>query len=292
MEPAEVKPQSPQSDDNRSAKPVWVVMLKCWGIFVLMLFLFIDSNGFGQQQIDDAKTKPFSQMLEDSNYTTTFYASSKLALEGRCSDIYAPASAVSLAGTAYDRAAHQILPNFSRKLVAMCPYFPLVLLLLSPLTFLSPANAFVAWQIVSITALSVPATAQLYIKPIIYSFSAVLALVALFALHHFQRSQAGKPNMKQWPCCWGSSSCRSSVLAFSFKISQRSSSRAPRSTFSGRRFLPTILLAALYINVYALLVLIPGLSKLATPWLLSVAYLEIYRRLITHAFGQPGTTTT
>ncbi len=127
-------------------------LLKCWGILVLLLFPYMVTDGFHS----DSKVH-LSKVVEDSDYTTTLYASGKLALAGKYRTIYPPLAADQLSGNPYDIAAHQFLPNMSRSRTASCPYFPLAVLLFAPLTVLSPSYAFFAWQCLSVVALAVSA---------------------------------------------------------------------------------------------------------------------------------------
>ncbi|MGH9550764.1 MAG: hypothetical protein ACRD3W_15390, partial [Terriglobales bacterium] len=127
-------------------------VLRCWAVLVVLLFPYMTTDGFHS----DSKIH-LAKIVEDSDYTTTFYASGRLFLSHRLSEIYPPADAVALSGAAYDVAAHVILPNMSPHRTAICPYFPLVVLLFSPLTYLAPAHAFLAWQLLSLAALALSA---------------------------------------------------------------------------------------------------------------------------------------
>lgn len=94
-----------------------------------------------------------SSLVEMSDYTTTFYASSRLILSGRQNELYPPLTASSLHGAPYDVAAHQILPNFPSSLTAIYPYPPLVAAALAPLSLLPPHVALFAFQLCSLLAL-------------------------------------------------------------------------------------------------------------------------------------------
>jgi hypothetical protein len=130
-----------------------LLVLRTWAVLIMLLCPFIATDGFYTE-----KKIHLSQMVEDSDYTTTFYASGKLVLAHRLQDIYPPSQAQTLAKTAYDRLAHEYLPYMPKSKIAVCPYFPLAPLLFSPLTVLPPAFALLTWQILSLVALLVSCT--------------------------------------------------------------------------------------------------------------------------------------
>jgi hypothetical protein len=140
------------SNHQRHGGDILRAMLKSWGILVMLLFLFIAGNGFHTDPNTD-----LSKMIEQSDYTTTFYVSGKLILAGRLSDIYPPPDCPQLSGARYDVLSHQILPNLPPGKSAICPYFPIVPLIFSPLTGLTPMSAYLAWQCLSLAALAVSA---------------------------------------------------------------------------------------------------------------------------------------
>lgn len=123
-------------------------MLKCYGVMMLLLFPFMATDGFGTGT--DVR---LSRVGENSDYTTTFYVSGKLVREGNVAQLYPEPTITSIHETEYNRRAHDILPNMAKSLTAICPYLPLVPLMLAPLTYLAPAHAFLVWQILSAAAL-------------------------------------------------------------------------------------------------------------------------------------------
>jgi hypothetical protein len=92
-------------------------------------------------------------LVSISDYTTSFYVSSRLVVENRIADLYPAKTDTALAGTSYDRAAHAYLPALPKSMTAIFPYPPLVAVLLSPLAFLPQNIALLAFQIVCLGAL-------------------------------------------------------------------------------------------------------------------------------------------
>ena len=92
-----------------------------------------------------------------SDYTCTFYVASRLMIEGRLAELYPLPTDTRLEDTAYNKAAHKILPALPPNVGAAQFYPPLVPLLFSPLAFLPSKVALFLFQIVSIAAVALSA---------------------------------------------------------------------------------------------------------------------------------------
>jgi len=92
-----------------------------------------------------------------SDYSCTFYVASHLIIEGRLAELYPLPSDSRLEDTAYNKAAHKILPALAPNVGASQFYPPLVPLLFSPLAFLPSKVALLLFQIISIAAVALSA---------------------------------------------------------------------------------------------------------------------------------------
>ena len=94
------------------------------------------------------------QIAQCSDYICSFYVSSKLIATGRIAEVYPLAADKTLAETAYNKAAHQILPRLPDNIGALYFYPPIVAGLLIPFSLLPPSFALLAFQIASLLALA------------------------------------------------------------------------------------------------------------------------------------------
>lgn len=92
-------------------------------------------------------------MIAMSDYTTSFYVSSKLFVEHRLSELYPALSDPTLIGTQYDKAAHLMLPGLPATMTAIFPYAPVVALLLAPFASFAPNLALLVFQCACVAAL-------------------------------------------------------------------------------------------------------------------------------------------
>jgi hypothetical protein len=96
----------------------------------------------------------FSTFSDGSDFSGTFWLSSKLVLDGRKMDIYPRATDTSLLTAPQNVAGHKYLPDLSPHTVTSYFYPPLVAGIYLPLAFLPCKTAFFVFQIVCIAALA------------------------------------------------------------------------------------------------------------------------------------------
>ena len=91
---------------------------------------------------------------DKSDFTCTFYVAARLIIERRLKELYPLPSDTRLTETAYNKAAHKILPDLPANVGTAQFYPPLVPLLFSPLGFLPPPVALFVFQILGIAAVA------------------------------------------------------------------------------------------------------------------------------------------
>jgi len=119
---------------------IFVFLGTVWGLtFVLLM---IDTN------LSDP-TK-----FERSDYVMHFYVAGYLVRTGQASILYPTANDPSLAESAFNRAAHSLLPQLSKDAISVFGYSPLLAwVLFQPLSIFRPHISLLAWQGISIIAL-------------------------------------------------------------------------------------------------------------------------------------------
>lgn len=137
--------QNPTRSTDRSYVPL---ILRSWGVLVMMLFAYMPTDGY-----HSAGSIHLAKQLQNSDYNTTFYVSGPLAVAHKLDLIYPPPESTALSGSPYNRLAHQVMPDMTPSLTAVCPYFPLVPFIFSPLSLLQPHWAFLAFAALSVLAL-------------------------------------------------------------------------------------------------------------------------------------------
>jgi len=107
-----------------------------------MIFL-VDSNLFSQRE-----------RFEESDFIMTFYVAGHLAATNRARELYPPPDARSFAGTAFDKAAHELLPHLPSASTGAYMYIPLIAGFFAPFTLVGPNLALFFWQTLSAAALA------------------------------------------------------------------------------------------------------------------------------------------
>jgi len=112
-----------------------------WGIILISLFFYTDL------------TMP--AVNQNSDYLMTFYTAGELVREGNTAALYPPADAGTFVDTAFDKAAHVILPLLPARATAEYMYMPAVAGFFVPFSLMGPSISLLAWQVVSLAALAV-----------------------------------------------------------------------------------------------------------------------------------------
>ncbi len=119
-----------------------VFLATAWTL-TLGIFL-IDSNLFSQRE-----------RFEESDFIMTFYVAGHLAAAGRAQELYPPPDARAFTGTAFDKAAHELLPHLPAASIGAYMYIPLIAGFFAPFSFVGPNLALFLWQALSVAALAV-----------------------------------------------------------------------------------------------------------------------------------------
>lgn len=94
-----------------------------------------------------------TKLIQISDYTCTFYTAGRLIALGRIAELYPKLTDQTLAGTVFDKAAHQFLPHLPPHVVAIFPYPPIVALTFVPLGLLSPNISLLCFQALCVVSL-------------------------------------------------------------------------------------------------------------------------------------------
>lgn len=133
-------PNSMAAPRSVSCYRLLIFLATCWAL-TSGIFL-VDSNLFSQRQ-----------KFEESDFIMTFYVAGRLVATGRASDLYPPPDVRSFTGTAFDKAAHELLPHLPSASTGAYMYIPLIAGFFAPLSFLGPNLALFFWQVLSVAAL-------------------------------------------------------------------------------------------------------------------------------------------
>ena len=119
----------------------------------------------------------------------TFYVAGHLIVSGKASDLYPAADATSFIDASFDKAAHTLLDSLPEKTTAIYMYSPVVAWLFAPLSHLSPNLSLLAWQALSIVALTI--SCKLIAQSLEINFGESLFFCSLFDFHHLRSGQLG-----------------------------------------------------------------------------------------------------
>lgn len=122
-------------------KKVFSLIAFGWGIILISLYFYTDLTLPGVNQ--------------GSDYLMTFYSAGELVREGKSSELYPPADATTFVDTAFDKAAHVILPLLPAPATAEYMYMPAVAGFFVPFSLLTPSISLLAWQLFSLAALAI-----------------------------------------------------------------------------------------------------------------------------------------
>lgn len=92
---------------------------------------------------------------QNSDYLMTFYTAGHLASRGEFQNLYPPTGANTFIDTAFDKAAHSVLPLLPQRATAEYMYMPAVATFFVPFSLCPPSYSLLAWQICSLTSLVV-----------------------------------------------------------------------------------------------------------------------------------------
>ncbi len=126
-----------------SMNKIITLMAFGYGILILSLFVYTDIM--------------LPSVNQNSDYLMTFYTAGELVREGNASALYPPAGSESFIDTAFDKAAHQVLPLLPPRATAEYMYMPAVAGLFVPLSICTPSISLLIWQVFSLAALAVSA---------------------------------------------------------------------------------------------------------------------------------------
>lgn len=111
-----------------------------WGFILVLLFIYTDLA--------------MPKIVVNSDYLMTFHTAGQLVREGNAWQLYPPKGAISFIDTDFDKAAHRILPELKPASTAEFMYMPIVAAIFVPFSMLPAGYSQLAWQIVSLVALS------------------------------------------------------------------------------------------------------------------------------------------
>lgn len=112
-----------------------------WGIILIALFVYTDLL--------------LPAVNQNSDYLMTFYTAGELVREGKVSELYPAAGSGTFVDTAFDKAAHVVLPLLPPRATAEYMYMPAVAGFFVPFSLIGPSFSLLAWQFVSLGALIV-----------------------------------------------------------------------------------------------------------------------------------------
>lgn len=115
-----------------------------WGVILIALFFYTDLL--------------LPAVNQNSDYLMTFYTAGELVREGKVSQLYPPADAGTFVDTAFDKAAHVVLPLLPARATAEYMYMPAIAVFFVPLSLLSPSISLLVWQLISLASLAVCTT--------------------------------------------------------------------------------------------------------------------------------------
>lgn len=111
-----------------------------WAVILIALYFYTDL------------TMP--SVNQNSDYLMTFYTAGDLVKSGKAADLYPPANSSTFVDTAFDKAAHAILPKLPAAATAEYMYMPAVASFFIPFSMLDSGQSLIAWQLVSLAALA------------------------------------------------------------------------------------------------------------------------------------------
>ena len=92
-------------------------------------------------------------VTEASDYVSSFYVAGRLAASGEFDRLYPGPDAVSFRDTAFNDAAHRLLPRLPKRTTTNFMYPPIVAWIFAPLSVLPPHVSLLVWQAISVSAL-------------------------------------------------------------------------------------------------------------------------------------------
>jgi hypothetical protein len=150
-----------------SVTPYRVVLFIATVFTITSIIFLVDSNLFSQRR-----------EFQESDYIMTFYVAGHLIVSGKASDLYPAAEATSFIDASFDKAAHTLLDSLPENTTAIYMYSPVVAWLFAPLSHLSPNLSLLAWQALSIVALTI--SCKLIAQSLEINFGESLFFCSLF----------------------------------------------------------------------------------------------------------------
>ncbi|HEY9733566.1 MAG TPA: glycosyltransferase family 87 protein [Drouetiella sp.] len=111
-----------------------------WGIILLSLFVYTDLM--------------LPSVNQNSDYLMTFYTAGELVREGNTGALYPPLGSDTFIDTAFDKAAHNVLPLLPPRATAEYMYMPAVAGMFVPLSMVGPGISLLLWQVVCLASLA------------------------------------------------------------------------------------------------------------------------------------------
>lgn len=111
-----------------------------WGFILILLYGFTDLS--------------LPAVNQTSDYLMTFHTAGTLVREGQAAILYPPADATSFTESAFDQAAHRVLPLLPAPANAEYMYMPLVAGFFVPFSLLPSSFSLLVWQVVSLAGLA------------------------------------------------------------------------------------------------------------------------------------------